>query len=864
MRRRRRIGRLSRRALLVLALVVVLPATSVLGYWSISGSGSASASVGGLAVPTNVTVSSITGTGVVSVGWTGVTAPAGGAVTGYYVERLSGSTAAFACGSSLSSLLPATPTTCSDTGVAAGTYTYRVTAVFRSWTATSAASGSVTVVTDVTPPTVVSITRLDPTPTAAASVRWAVTFSEPVTGVNTSDFALVQAGGVSGATLSGVTGSDSSYVVTAGTGTGNGTLRLNLVDNDSIVDAAGYRLGGTGTSGAGNGSFTGELYAIDRSPPAVPLLTLSGATGNTYVTGLVVFVNPQVGRSGGFTVGATSSDAQSGIASITFPILTGFTSGGGADPTSPYSTTYAWSDAAAAGAAGARTVTATNGAGLTSSATFTVVADTTTPTGGALSANGGAAYNTTGTVAVTRTNYVETPSSSASGLASSTLTRETATLSGNVCGVFGGATTVTITGGNDSQSLATGCYRYVLTGTDNVGNAATIVSQTIMVDRTPPAAPVLSFSALTGGTYYPGTGATLFFRPSVPGGFTLTATAADADTGIAGYTFPSPLAAGWTTAGSGADRTYTFAAGAAPPGARPVTATNGAGIASSAATFTVAADTIAPTGGALTVNGTAATAGGTTSTSTGAGFAIARTDYAETASATQSGLASSTLTRQQATLTGATCGTFGPATVLTGSPMQTGLDTGCYRYILTGMDNLGNAVSVMTTVRYTLAPTVIGMQLLNGGGTPGRPDQDDRIVIQFSKQMSVSSFCSAWSDDAADQTLSGDNDVTVRIGTNDQLTVTSTSCAFNFGSIALGANYVLIINTTFGGSGADRSTIDWDASERTLTIVLGERSTYPLLSNPTSIATYSPSAGITDSAGAPLAGGFTTANVQQF
>jgi hypothetical protein len=130
--------------------------------------------------------------------------------------------------------------------------------------------------------------------------------------------------------------------------------------------------------------------------------------------------------------------------------------------------------------------------------------------------------------------------------------------------------------------------------------------------------------------------------------------------------------------------------------------------------------------------------------------------------------------------------------------------------------------------------------------------------------MSVSSFCSAWSDDAADQVLDDDNDVTVRIGTNDQLTVTSTSCTFNFGAIALGANYVLIINTTFGGSGANRSTIAWDASERTLTVTLGERSTFPLLTQASSIATYTPNAAITDSSGTAIAGTFSTANVRQF
>ena len=64
--------------------------------------------------------------------------------------------------------------------------------------------------------------------------QWTVVFSESVTGVDAADFALVTTGAVTGATITTVSGSGSQYTVTANTGTGNGTLGLNLVDNDTI------------------------------------------------------------------------------------------------------------------------------------------------------------------------------------------------------------------------------------------------------------------------------------------------------------------------------------------------------------------------------------------------------------------------------------------------------------------------------------------------------------------------------------------------------------------------------------------------------------------------------------------------------
>ena len=117
----------------------------------------------------------------------------------------------------------------------------------------------------------------------------------------------------------------------------------------------------------------------------------------------------------------------------------------------------------------------------------------------------------------------------------------------------------------------------------------------------------------------------------------------------------------------------------------------------------------APAGGALTVNGTAASVGGTSSDAGGTFTIGTRTDYTETQGAAASGLASSTLTRDSATYTNGVCGTYsGSPTTIVGNPNQT-LATGCYRFVLTGLDNVGNTVSLTTDVRVHGAATQIGL-----------------------------------------------------------------------------------------------------------------------------------------------------------
>ena len=114
-------------------------------------------------------------------------------------------------------------------------------------------------------PTISSVTRLDPNPTTPpGTVRWSVVFSESVTGVDLADFAVANSGGHSGATLSGVIGSGSTYTVTATLGTGNGQVGLNVLDNDSILDGASQPLNGPGTGGV----FNGPSYDVGADHPS--------------------------------------------------------------------------------------------------------------------------------------------------------------------------------------------------------------------------------------------------------------------------------------------------------------------------------------------------------------------------------------------------------------------------------------------------------------------------------------------------------------------------------------------------------------------------------------------------------------------
>ncbi len=313
-----RINSRAKKGLTLAGAVVVMLAASVgaLAHVTSTGTGTGSAAAGTLNAPTNVTVPS-TSSGLVHVTWT-ASVVGGGAVApgGYYVERNGGGASwVAACGTGPGSTVAGT--SCDDTITFDGDYTYRVIAVYHSWTATSAASNSVHVVTETTPPYVVAIDRTDPPTTNLGSVQWAVTFSESVSGVDASDFTVVPTG-LTGTSITNVGGSGTSWTVTASTGSGDGTLGLDLVDDDTIEDGAGNPLGTFG--GPGDGGFAGEVYTIDKTAPSVLSIDRAGSspTNASSVDWTVTFDEPVAGVDAtDFALASGGGLSGASIASVT-------------------------------------------------------------------------------------------------------------------------------------------------------------------------------------------------------------------------------------------------------------------------------------------------------------------------------------------------------------------------------------------------------------------------------------------------------------------------------------------------------------------------------------------------------------------
>jgi hypothetical protein len=118
-------------------------------------------------------------------------------------------------------------------------------------------------------PLVSSITLAAPTPPTSPTAAFTVTFTEPVTGVDVSDFSILGIGGAS-AFLSSVSGSGSVYTVTIGGIDGQGTLELEVIAvATGIVDIAGNSIAG--------GFTAGDVHTVDRVAPARPVITSPSA-----------------------------------------------------------------------------------------------------------------------------------------------------------------------------------------------------------------------------------------------------------------------------------------------------------------------------------------------------------------------------------------------------------------------------------------------------------------------------------------------------------------------------------------------------------------------------------------------------------
>jgi hypothetical protein len=400
---------------------------------------------------------------------------------------------------------------------------------------------------DTTPPTVASINRAAASPTNAGSISWNVAFSEPVTGVDAGDFSLTRTGAISGGSITGITGSGTSYTVTASTGTGTGTLGLDVTDNDTIVDGAGNKLGGTG---AGNGNFTGQVYAIDRTAPTTTAsATVTG--GATYVSD--TWTNKDVSLSL-----AGSDTGGSGLAA------TFYTVNGGTQTT--YSTPVSFTTA------GTYTVTywSTDNLGNTEAQkTFIVKIDKTAPaTTATATVTGGSSY-----ASDTWTNKDVSLSLAASDTGGSGLAATFYTVNGGSQTSYSGAISFT----------SAGTYTVTYWSTDNAGNKESDKTFTVKIDKTAPT--TAAAATVAGGASYvsdtwTNKDVSLTLSPTDAGG--------------------SGLAGTFYTVNGGSQTSYSGAISFTTAGTYTVTywSTDSAGNKESDKTFTVKIDKTTPTSAA--------------------------------------------------------------------------------------------------------------------------------------------------------------------------------------------------------------------------------------------------------------------------
>lgn len=445
-RRRVRAGAVGRVSLTVVVLCsfLVLQVGTAAAYFSTGGSGSGATQAANIVGPAGVSATQ-SGTNL-TVTWSPANLSSGVAVQGYKLTRSDGTTV---CGSPTL----VTSLSCTDASVPSGSYTYTVDAVYNSWDQ-SATSAALTVLT-------------------APAIS-----SEPANPSNNAS---------AGFSFSG--GSGSSYQCKLDAG-----AYATCVSpySPASLSQGSHTFSVRAVSGSGAGPVTSYTWSLDTVSPTQSIALAGGAAG-AYLTGTTLYYRGSA--AGSFKLVDTVSDSGSGPASATYPSIStsGWTHASetvSAPSGGPYgSSSFSWT--AGPGTPAGYSVTAADAAGNAASTALTFVVDNTAPTGGALTVNGTAASaagstsqatNSTTFAIASRTDYA----AGGPGLQSSVLSVESESLGAGGCGAPGSggpfATVTTITGTAQPSGILAGfCYVYTLTGTDNVGNTASV--RTTVIDN---------------------------------------------------------------------------------------------------------------------------------------------------------------------------------------------------------------------------------------------------------------------------------------------------------------------------------------------------------------------------------------------
>ena len=343
-RRRRRAASIA----LAAAVGVVLGAGSAWAYWTATsvpgGNGAAAATTVGAGVaPTGVA----TGTSV-ALSWSASTLATGQAVSGYTVTRYSAGNVPQTVGGTCAGLVAGT--SCTETGVPAGTWTYTITPRFATNWVGAESAPSAGVVVDGTPPT--NALTLNPVTGAAILSGTTVYYRGAASGSFTLTNAVADAGsGPASSATAALTGTATGWTHTPSTvSTPSGGPYVSAVFSWGVGTTSSPGEVVTGRDVAGNTATTSLTYVDDSTGPtggSVDAVGLVG-TGSRYSTSTSLSIAFSAGTdprglapSGAQLYRATASLASAAGANGTCGTYGSYAAVGAADPTSPFANVVA-------------------------------------------------------------------------------------------------------------------------------------------------------------------------------------------------------------------------------------------------------------------------------------------------------------------------------------------------------------------------------------------------------------------------------------------------------------------------------------------------------------------------------------------
>jgi hypothetical protein len=431
-------------------LALLLGAAAAIAYFSAPGSGSATASVGVLSAP--AAPSPTAGAGSVALTWSTVSPPTGNDTITYYTQRDGGNPG----GNCPTAASPSTVTSCTDSGLAAGTYHYTVTAVWRSWSQTSSSAG-VTIASGALDH--FSLSAASTTPTAGAADNLTITAKDSAGNTVTTyggDQSLTFSGastiGASQPTVTSKTGTAVAFGspetinfasgVAAVSGANNGVMTLYKAESATVTVSDGTH---TGNVSVTVGPASAASYTV-----SAPGSAAAGSSFSATLTAKDTYGNTATGYTGSHTVDFSGPHSSPGGTSPSYPGSVSFTSGAGTASVTLYdaeTTTLTAADHATS------SITGTSGSivvGPGSAASLSLSAASTTPTAGTMDNLTLTAKDTWGNTA---TAYIGDKSLTFGGAANAPSgTHATVTSKTGTAVNFGSATTITFTNGAASVS----------------------------------------------------------------------------------------------------------------------------------------------------------------------------------------------------------------------------------------------------------------------------------------------------------------------------------------------------------------------------------------------------------------------------